>query len=231
MLSPSSSGEEYDGAETFAAALMDQVDKDSVNNMVSVQREMLSRFEKTNEMLINFNILSGNRYTVTSQHFRQHTQLMYDMKRDLDSIFKRIRIIKDKLRKSHPESFNESTVTIPEVDEEMETKPTDDVNNDSNTPTVVKPRYSAMNTNILGVENAGVDTAPVVGVNKDASPMMENLKKDAMPILNSANKDPESSGSSNDTDTKSPNTKSSTVSLSRPLPKYAQLPPRKMTIN
>lgn len=53
----------------------------------------LSRFEKTNEMLINFNILSANRFAVTSAQFRQNTQLLYDMKKDLDSIFKRIRYL------------------------------------------------------------------------------------------------------------------------------------------
>lgn len=56
----------------------------------------LSRFEKTNEMLINFNILSADRFAVTSRQYRQHTQLMYDMKRDLDCIFKRIRLVFNK---------------------------------------------------------------------------------------------------------------------------------------
>lgn len=51
----------------------------------------LSRYEKTNEMLINFNLLSSSRYEVTVKEFQNHTQLLSDMKRDLDSIFKRIR--------------------------------------------------------------------------------------------------------------------------------------------
>lgn len=41
MASPTSvSSEDYDAAETFAAALMDQIDTESVSNMVSVQRDM-----------------------------------------------------------------------------------------------------------------------------------------------------------------------------------------------
>lgn len=39
MASPACS-EDYDASETFAAALMDQIDNESVNNMVDVQREM-----------------------------------------------------------------------------------------------------------------------------------------------------------------------------------------------
>ena len=39
MSSPVSS-EDFDASETFAAALMDQIDGQSVNNMVEVQRDM-----------------------------------------------------------------------------------------------------------------------------------------------------------------------------------------------
>lgn len=51
----------------------------------------LSRFEKTNEMLINFNMLSSSRFETTSQEFKRHTMLLYDMKKDLDVVFRRIR--------------------------------------------------------------------------------------------------------------------------------------------
>ena len=57
----------------------------------------LSRFEKTNEMLINFNLLSTARYDVTVKEFHQHTQLLYDMKKDLDGVFKRIRLNHDSI--------------------------------------------------------------------------------------------------------------------------------------
>ena len=42
-------------------------------------------------MLINFNILSGNRFANTSQEFKKHTTVIYEMKKDLDTVFKRIR--------------------------------------------------------------------------------------------------------------------------------------------
>ena len=51
----------------------------------------LSRFEKTNEMLLNFNVLAKSRYETTCKEFSRHTQLLYDMKQDLDSCFTRIR--------------------------------------------------------------------------------------------------------------------------------------------
>ena len=51
----------------------------------------MSRYEKTNEMLINFNMLSSTRCEATTQDFRKHTQILGQMKADLDVIFRRIR--------------------------------------------------------------------------------------------------------------------------------------------
>lgn len=51
----------------------------------------LDRFEKTNEMLINFNGLSNVRLQQMNERFLLHTRTLVDMKKDLDSIFRRIR--------------------------------------------------------------------------------------------------------------------------------------------
>ncbi|BFY98292.1 hypothetical protein BsWGS_01332 [Bradybaena similaris] len=95
----------HDDATTFAASLMEQVNREDVASMVYIQRDMLSRFEKTNEMLINFNILSANRFDATVKDFQKHTQLLFDMKKDLDTVFKRIRVLKQRLEKTYPEAF------------------------------------------------------------------------------------------------------------------------------
>ena len=51
----------------------------------------LQRFEKTNEMLVNFNHLSTVRFASTCEEFKRHTRTLTQMKTDLDSVFKRIR--------------------------------------------------------------------------------------------------------------------------------------------
>jgi hypothetical protein len=56
-------------------------------------------------MLINFNQLSFQRYEASVQDFQKHTQLLFDMKKDLDSIFKRIRSLKQRLSKTYPDAF------------------------------------------------------------------------------------------------------------------------------
>ena len=51
----------------------------------------LDRFEKTNEMLLNFNNLSSLRMQQMNERFLHHTKTLVEMKKDLDSIFRRIR--------------------------------------------------------------------------------------------------------------------------------------------
>lgn len=61
----------------------------SITVCVSLLR--LDRFEKTNEMLINFNGLSNVRLQQMNDRFLLHTRTLIEMKKDLDSIFRRIR--------------------------------------------------------------------------------------------------------------------------------------------
>ena len=49
------------------------------------------RFEKTNEMIVNFNSISNARYINIEKLFRQHLGVLSSAKKDLDSIHKRIR--------------------------------------------------------------------------------------------------------------------------------------------
>lgn len=99
--------EESDNSSTkFAQSIVEQVNRSDIEAMVQVQRDMLSRYEKTNEMLINFNLLSLSRYEATSQEFKKHTQVLYEMKKDLDSVFRRIRQLKQRLGSMYPEAFS-----------------------------------------------------------------------------------------------------------------------------
>jgi Uncharacterized conserved protein. len=66
----------------------------------------LQRFEKTNEMLTNCNALSVNRLKSAGTEFKKHTQLLLEMKKDLDNIFKRIRVMKTKLAAQYPQAFS-----------------------------------------------------------------------------------------------------------------------------
>jgi Uncharacterized conserved protein len=65
----------------------------------------LQRFEKTNEMLINCNALSAGRLQTANAEFKKHSQLLMEMKKDLDGIFKRTRALKTKLSSQYPQAF------------------------------------------------------------------------------------------------------------------------------
>merc|ERR550519_2091836 len=84
--------------------------------MVRAQKKMLQRFEKTNEMLTNVNTLSATRLDRATTDFKKHTTMVVDMKKDLDSIFRRIRNIKVRLAKQMPEAYD--SVGVVEKSEE-----------------------------------------------------------------------------------------------------------------
>ena len=60
-------------------------------NLLNYCDNRLDRFEKTNEMLINFNGLSNVRLQQMNERFLLHTRTLVEMKKDLDSVFRRIR--------------------------------------------------------------------------------------------------------------------------------------------
>lgn len=93
-------------SRVFCGRFLSMVNADDVNAIILAQKNMLDRFEKTNEMLLNFNNLSSVRLQQMSERFMHHTRTLVDMKRDLDSIFRRIRTLKGKLARQHPEAFS-----------------------------------------------------------------------------------------------------------------------------
>uniref|UniRef100_A0A8C8W973 KxDL motif-containing protein 1 n=1 Tax=Panthera leo TaxID=9689 RepID=A0A8C8W973_PANLE len=93
-------------SRVFCSRILSMVNTDDVNAIILAQKNMLDRFEKTNEMLLNFNNLSSARLQQMSERFLHHTRTLVEMKRDLDSIFRRIRTLKGKLARQHPEAFS-----------------------------------------------------------------------------------------------------------------------------
>uniref|UniRef100_G1R2B2 KxDL motif-containing protein 1 n=1 Tax=Nomascus leucogenys TaxID=61853 RepID=G1R2B2_NOMLE len=112
-------------SRVFCGRILSMVNTDDVNAIILAQKNMLDRFEKTNEMLLNFNNLSSARLQQMSERFLHHTRTLVEMKRDLDSIFRRIRLhcalkclgqfqpwdkilmtLKGKLARQHPEAFS-----------------------------------------------------------------------------------------------------------------------------
>lgn len=113
----------------------------------------LQRFEKTNEMLLNCNALSTSRLKIASEEFKKHTKLLAEMKKDLDYIFKKIRVIKSKVSSQYPDAFAEvhfSNKTFAEEAEEDEDitnktkkKSTQDCQSSGASVKIAKPQKSS----------------------------------------------------------------------------------------
>ena len=96
----------YSASEVLVQGLAGVVNQGDVEQMVRAQKQMLQRFEKTNEMLTNVNSLSAVRLEKANNDFKKHTQNILEMKRDLDYIFKKLKIVKQKLNKQMPEAYS-----------------------------------------------------------------------------------------------------------------------------
>ncbi|XP_071479398.1 kxDL motif-containing protein 1-like [Diadema antillarum] len=110
------------GSDAFVDSLLSMVNHEDLLAILSAQSQMLVRFEKTNEMLSNFNRLSAKRYEKTVEQFKEHTDTLLKMKKDLDSVFRRIRGLKRKLATDYPQAFVAALEDIvpPDLDEEEE---------------------------------------------------------------------------------------------------------------
>uniref|UniRef100_A0A2K6VKZ8 KxDL domain-containing protein n=1 Tax=Onchocerca volvulus TaxID=6282 RepID=A0A2K6VKZ8_ONCVO len=74
--------------------LMSQVDDEAIATIIRLQKKSLTQFEKTNEMLTNCCILSAQRLEKARKDLAENRQLILEMKSDLESIFRRIRVFK-----------------------------------------------------------------------------------------------------------------------------------------
>lgn len=132
-------------AEAFIQSLAGMVNQGDVETMIRAQKQMLQRFEKTNEMLLNCNALSQSRLKSASEDFKRHVKCLSEMKKDLDYIFRKIRIIKQKLQSQFPAIYAEvqpqrsSLAEEAEDDTEAQAKKTAD----TPAPAAAKPVLSA----------------------------------------------------------------------------------------
>jgi len=108
----------YTAPEVFIQGLAGIVDQQDVESMLRAQKQMLQRFEKTNEMLANCNTLCVTRLRTASVEFKKHTQLLVEMKKDLDNIFRRIQTLKSKTHAHYPEAY----AAVPQMSREVKSE-------------------------------------------------------------------------------------------------------------
>jgi len=96
----------FSASELLVQDVAGLVSQHDVELIARAQEKVLQRFEKTNEMLSNVNILSQSRLSTAQREFKIHTQNLLEMKKEMEGIFKRIRKIKEKLADQMPTAYH-----------------------------------------------------------------------------------------------------------------------------
>lgn len=107
-------------SQVIAQALANQVNHGDIECIIQSQKHVLRSLEKTNEMLNTCNALSETRFVVANKELQRHTKLLLELKKDLDSVFKRIRLLKGKLTQRYPAAFSACDNIFNVLDEEEE---------------------------------------------------------------------------------------------------------------
>lgn len=97
------------GCESFhesANKLRNLVNEQDVIVVAKTQQATSQRLEKCNEMLINCNQLTSRQLASVGEKFQRHTLVLQEMRRDLHSIYSRIRNLKSKMALQYPTEFS-----------------------------------------------------------------------------------------------------------------------------
>lgn len=101
-------------------------------------------------MLTNCNALSASRLKTAGAEFKKHTQVLIEMKKDLDYIFKKIRVIKGKLNAQYPQAFAEAVRSS--LAEEADENDDDETNAPSSSNNSIKRENAELYENLQAEE-------------------------------------------------------------------------------
>ncbi|OQV24206.1 hypothetical protein BV898_02153 [Hypsibius exemplaris] len=117
--SHSEASAESSGSSSSGSSSDGWMDESRLSAILHDQREMLGKLEKANETLETCNILSFQRLEAYTPDFKNHVKLLVDMKKDLDSVYKRLRIVQTKVARLYPANYADA-VSKAEMNEEEE---------------------------------------------------------------------------------------------------------------
>ncbi|XP_074615772.1 uncharacterized protein LOC141875337 isoform X1 [Acropora palmata] len=109
--------ESFRASDLFCQKMSAMINRDDVQSLLDKQADTLTKFEKTNAKFSRLNDLSATRYSYLQQQLRSHTKMLLDMKKDLDSVFRRIRNLKTKLAKQYGPAFHATSGSIQKLEE------------------------------------------------------------------------------------------------------------------
>ncbi|XP_073974115.1 kxDL motif-containing protein CG10681 [Rhodnius prolixus] len=160
----------YTASEVFIQGLAGMVDQQDVESMIRAQKQMLQRFEKTNEMLTNCNTLCVTRLKSASTEFKKHTSTLVEMRKDLDNIFKRIQAIKTKISSQYPQAFA-AGLEAQDADMECNVKPPIQNNNEGSSEVTSSKEIAQEDAVSVGtLKRANSSSSDSANSHNDSSP-------------------------------------------------------------
>ena len=93
------------GLEEFLEKLTGLMHQDNVIAIRHEQMKIMNNLEVANWKLASLNDISETTFMKCSADFKQHIKMLQDMKKQLDSIFRRIRNLKVKAASLYPEAY------------------------------------------------------------------------------------------------------------------------------
>ncbi len=93
------------GIETLVEKLTKLMNEENVISIRQEQLKMMNDLELANWKLASVNEISETTFNNCAADFKQYTKMLLDMKKQLDSIFRRIRTLKLKAASMYPEAY------------------------------------------------------------------------------------------------------------------------------
>eukprot|EP01135_Chromosphaera_perkinsii_P008604 Nk52_evm46s1401 gene=Nk52_evmTU46s1401 len=101
----SSRGGGVKAGEVFCENVLGFVSRDQLEEAMAIQLKTKERFEEINEKLTSINQYSAREFREMSKAFKDHTTLLLNLKKNLDSLAKRIRVIKTQVQQKYPKEY------------------------------------------------------------------------------------------------------------------------------
>jgi len=94
--------EAHVASDVLVSRLASVLPREDVQSITKKQKYMLNKLECSNEKIRSCCQLSAQQFDKSSENFKYYTKLLVEMRRDVDTAFKRIHSIKTKLARSYP---------------------------------------------------------------------------------------------------------------------------------
>eukprot|EP00240_Pyramimonas_obovata_P011577 CAMPEP_0118955564 /NCGR_PEP_ID=MMETSP1169-20130426/60177_1 /TAXON_ID=36882 /ORGANISM="Pyramimonas obovata, Strain CCMP722" /LENGTH=145 /DNA_ID=CAMNT_0006903439 /DNA_START=39 /DNA_END=476 /DNA_ORIENTATION=- len=105
-------------ADALAVEFGNLVDSANIKDMRKLQDSILLNLKQSRAMLKDFNDFSQENHGDFEHDVNKHTQIVKTIKQDLDYVFRHTRQLRERIRRAHPEAFNNIAEHLPDSEDD-----------------------------------------------------------------------------------------------------------------